>query len=209
MGVYSWLMAKGYDLAMYKTEQRCLQKWRSELLLRATGELLEIGAGTGVNLPHYPTHLKRLTLSEPDRHMRLKLQKKLSTEQQHPTRIAAWGAEQIGLPDQSVDTIVSTLVLCSVNDQQQALKELHRLLRPGGQLLFLEHVIARNPGTVRWQKLCEPFWSCCSGNCRLTRDTAGAIEAAGLQIERLTEDDMTPAPTIIKRTIRGVARKTS
>lgn len=207
MGLYSWLMAQSYDLAMRKTEQRCLNQWRKDLLGQATGDLLEIGAGTGSNLPHYPTTLSTITLSEPDPQMRRKLQQKLATEKKLEITVADWNAEQINLPDQSLDTIVSSLVLCSVGNQYQTLNELHRVLRPGGQLLFLEHIIAAEIKTVRWQKWIEPAWRRCSGNCHLTRDTANNIEAAGLRIEQLHEAEIIGAPAILQRTVRGRARK--
>lgn len=207
MRLSSWLMAQSYDWAMRKTEQRCLNQWRKELLTQATGELLEIGAGTGINLPHYPDHLTEITLSEPDPQMRNKLQKKLSATTNRGIQLTPWSAEQVELPDQSLDTIVCSLVLCSVNDQQQALTELYRLLRPGGQLLFLEHIIAAEEKTIRWQKRLEPIWRCCSGNCHLTRDTLSNIEATGLQIEQVSEADIIGAPAILRRTVRGRARK--
>lgn len=200
-------MAKIYDRTMRTTEERCLRQWRSELLAQATGELLEIGAGTGIDLPHYPAQIKTLTVSEPDPHMRNQLQKKLSALTAHQVRVADWGAEQVDLPDQSIDTIVSTLVLCSVPSPQQTLRELNRLLRPGGQLLFLEHVIATDSRTVHWQRCCEPLWRCCCGNCHLTRDTVRSIEASGMIIEQLREADMLTAPAIVRRTMRGRARK--
>lgn len=209
MGFRSWLTAKSYDLAIHGTEQRCLNHWRRELLVEAGGDLLEIGAGTGLNLAHYPADLPRLILSEPDLHMWHELKKKQRSSIHRQAELTNWDAEQLALPDQSIDTIVSTLVLCSVNNQQRALEELFRVLRPGGRLLFMEHVISRHPGVIRWQKLCEPFWACCSGNCRLTRDTATNIEATGMQIEQLTEADMLGVPAIFRRTVRGVARKSS
>ena len=119
MGLYSWLMAQSYDLAMCKTEQLCLGQWRSELLAKACGEMLEIGAGTGVNLPLYPSALQRLILCEPDLQMRKQLQKKLVAAEHPQILVTDWGAEQLDLPDSSIDTIISTLVLCSVKDQHQ------------------------------------------------------------------------------------------
>ena len=207
MKLYSWLMAQSYDWAMRKTEQRCLHDWRSELLQDACGELLEIGAGTGVNLPHYPANLSGMTLSEPDPQMRRKLHSKLSTSNTQNIQIAHWNAEQIDRPDHSFDTVVSSLVLCSVSDQQQTIDELFRVLRPGGRLLFLEHVIATDHKSIRWQKFYEPVWRRCSGNCHLTRDTLANIKASGLQIEKLQEDDILGAPAILRRTVRGLARK--
>ena len=205
----SFLIAKSYDYAMRNTEKICLQEWRRELLAQAEGDLLEVGAGTGVNLPHYPDTITRMVLSEPDTQMRKKLQRK--TAQRHSSRveITSWGAESIEMPDASFDTIVSTLVLCSVPSLETSLQEIYRLLRPNGILLFLEHVISDHPPTLVWQHRIEPFWSLCAGNCRLTRNTAGAIDAAGLKIEQLTEAPMTGAPAFVRRTIRGTARKLS
>lgn len=208
MGLCSWLLANAYDSAMHKYEQRCLGQWRADLLAGARGELLEIGAGTGINLPHYPDQVDHLIVSEPDPQMHKQLLKRISSLPKSLTRATNWSAEQIDLPDQSIDTIVSTLVLCSVNNLQQSLRELHRVLRPGGQLLFLEHVVATEDKTQRWQKICQPLWKCCCGNCHLTRDTASNIEAVGLTIEKLCAADIPGAPSIVRRTIRGCARKT-
>jgi len=200
------LMAAGYDLIMNGTERRCLSAWRRELMMTAHGELLEIGAGTGINLAYYPTGTTRLTLSEPDPYMRRKLRKKIDL---HPgsARIASWCAESIDLPDSSCDTIVSTLVLCSVACLDSSLREVYRLLKPGGRLLFIEHVLSDNPRTQRLQFRLEPAWSLCAGDCHLTRDTGRAIIAAGLMIDQLTETAMTGTPAFVSRTIRGIARK--
>ncbi|WP_175498222.1 class I SAM-dependent methyltransferase [Desulfuromusa kysingii] len=205
--VHSYLLAKSYDFAMRNTEKRCLQQWRSNLLSQARGNVLEIGAGTGVNLQHYPGHIAQLTLSEPDPQMRRILQKKNLTTPTIPVHITSWEIETTGMPDSSFDTIVSTLVLCSVPDLSRSLSEIYRLLRPQGTLLFLEHVASDHPQTLHWQRRVEPFWSLCAGNCRLTRDTAVAIQTSGLEIERCIEAPMAGTPSFVRRTIRGSARK--
>lgn len=205
MGLYSWLMAQCYDMAMANTEQLCLNGWRRDLLACATGDVLEIGAGTGVNLQHFPAHC-RLIISEPDAQMRKKLQDRLQTTEL-PAQLVDWPAEQLKLPNHSIDTVVTTLVLCSVADQQQALKEIYRVLRPGGQLLFIEHVRSGNRKTERWQRFCEPVWRCACGNCHLTRDTAKRITETGLEIEKLLEAELLGAPAIVRRTLRGRAIK--
>ncbi len=207
--VRSYIIAKSYDYAMRSTEKRCLQGWRKELLAQAHGDLLEIGAGTGVNLPHYPDHVNRIILSEPDSHMRKQLQRETDQFQQQRLNITPWGADSIEMPDGSFDTIVSTLVLCSVPNLETSLNEIYRLLRPNGILLFLEHVISDHPATRTLQHRIEPIWGFCAGNCHLTRDTATAILATGLKIEQLTEAPMTGAPAFVQRTIRGSARKSS
>ncbi len=200
-------MAKSYDYAMRSTEKKCLHEWRMSLLSQAKGELLEIGAGTGVNLPHYPERVTQMTLSEPDMQMRKILQKKTLSMQKTRVNITHWGIESIDMPDSSFDTIVSTLVLCSVPHLENSLKEIYRLLRPQGTFLFLEHIISDHPQTLSWQRRIEPFWKICAGNCRLTRDTATAIRASGLRIKQLTEAPMTGTPAFVSRTIRGAASK--
>jgi ubiquinone/menaquinone biosynthesis C-methylase UbiE len=207
--IRSFFMAKSYDRAMRATEKRCLQRWRHELLQHATGEVLEIGAGTGINLPHYPVTVSRLVLSEPDRQMRLKLDKRLSQHDGHKIDVTTWDADNIAAEDHSFDTIVSTLVLCSVPDQLAALAELHRLLRPGGKLIFIEHVLSDHPPTQQWQHRLEPVWSLCAGDCKLTRNTAAAIEATGFSIEQLTDAPMVGTPAFVSRTVRGIATKLS
>ena len=202
----TFMLAHAYDWAMRRSERLCLRAWRAELLANARGQVLEIGAGTGSNLQHYPAQLE-LILSEPDRHMRGKLQQRLTQTGSNQPQLTDWDAAAVELPDNSIDTIVSTLVLCSVKDLPDSLAELYRLLRPGGTLLFLEHVVSPQASTRRWQQRIEPFWSYCCGNCHLTRDTGSAIEAAGLQITSMTEAELVSAPAFVRRTIRGMAIK--
>lgn len=205
--IRSFLMAQTYDLIMKATERRCLGAWRREILASAQGAILEIGAGTGVNLPFLPKGKEALYLCEPDAQMRRQLQRKSSVSGHSNIRVTDWQAEALNMPDNSFDTIISTLVLCSVADLNLALSEIYRLLKPGGALLFMEHIIADQPRTRAWQRRIEPLWSLCAGDCRLTRDTGNAIEQAGFTIETLTEEPMAGAPAFVNRTIRGLARK--
>ena len=205
--IRSLLIAKTYDFAMKGAEQRCLAKWRKEILAAARGDLLEIGAGTGMNIQHYPRQTSTITLSEPDFQMRKQLSRKVDKLKDQRINVIDWEAESVNRPDSSFDTIVSTLVLCSVNCQSSSLKEIYRLLRPGGSLLFMEHVISDQSKILAWQHRIEPFWSFCAGDCRLTRDTGKAILSAGFNMEWLTEEPMLGAPAFVKRTIRGVAKK--
>lgn len=203
----SLLMAKSYDLIMQSTERRCLAEWRREILADARGELLEIGAGTGLNLPYLAECDATVHLCEPDRFMRDRLRRKTVRMAKKNISVHSWKAEEIDMPDASIDAIISTLVLCSVDCLATSLKEAYRILRPGGTLLFMEHVIDDHPRTRAWQKRIEPFWGLCAGDCRLTRDTDTAIAEAGFQIERLTEEKMIGAPAFVNRTVRGLARK--
>ena len=203
----SRLIAGIYDIALAPTERRCLGEWRRELLAQSEGTLLEIGAGTGINLRYYPQQATRILLCEPDPQMRQQLQIKTAHAAQTRVEITGWQAEAIDLPDDSIDTIVTTLVLCSVASLETSLREIHRLLKPDGKLLFLEHVISNDPRTRRWQQRIEPFWSLCAADCHLTRDTERAIRTAGFNIEQLIEAPISGAPAFLRRTIRGLARK--
>jgi len=205
--IRSYFIAKIYDRAMRSTEKKCLKQWRGELLKNAMGNVLEIGAGTGINLHHYPNTINRLVLSEPDKQMRLKLKKRLAQQNIDNITIIPSSVDEIAAPDASFDVIVSTLVLCSVSEQKTALNKIYRLLRPGGKLIFIEHVVSDHPPTRKLQHRIEPIWSLCAGNCKLTHDTASAIEAAGLKIDQLTDASMVGAPAFVSRTIRGIAIK--
>jgi ubiquinone/menaquinone biosynthesis C-methylase UbiE len=199
-------LAAIYDRFQRSIEEACLNDWRAELLGDVHGDVLEIGAGTGVNLPHYSPRIARLVLSEPDPHMRRRLLDRLDADR--TVEVTPAPAESLDVADASFDAVVSTLVLCSVERPEQALSEVHRVLRPGGRLVFIEHVAAvDNPGRLAWQRRVEPLWKRVAGNCHTTRDTAAAIEAAGLQIEDLRRASFRKALPWVRPSIRGVARK--
>ena len=198
----SWLMATIYDGMMRGSEEACLGAWRKELLGELSGSVLEIGAGTGATLGLYPKAVTRLVMSEPDPHMRKKLEAKTGVE------VAAFSIED--LPFQSeFDTVVCSLVLCSVRDQKAALAQIRKVLKPGGRLVFLEHVAADGrPNRLKWQRRIEPVWKHLMGNCHLTRRTEAEIQAAGFQIERIQRESMRKALPVCRPSIRGIARRT-
>lgn len=174
------LFAALYDRLNAAADRGWQGELRSRLLSGVRGEVLEIGGGTGANLPHYHA-ADRVVVIEPDPHMREKLRPKLS-QSPAPVEISDAGAEELPFEDGSFDSIVSTLVLCTVPDQRAALAEVRRVLRPGGRLLFMEHV--RGEGSVaRWQDRIEPLWKRLLAGCHPNRDTVAAIEAAGFQLE--------------------------
>ena len=192
----SRILAAIYDRIMKQTEEACLAEWRRALLKDVRGDVLEVGAGTGANLRHYPPSVK-LTLTEPDPHMRKRL----------PGAVAA-GAEELPFADGSFDTVVCTLVLCSVKDPARALAEMRRVLKPGGRLLFLEHVAAAdNPKRLRWQRRVEPLWKRVMGNCHMTRDTLAEIERAGFRVEDVKRESLRKAFPLVRPSIRGTALK--
>jgi ubiquinone/menaquinone biosynthesis C-methylase UbiE len=203
----SWLMAAVYDRFMRVSEEACLGRWRAELLRELSGAVLEVGAGTGVTLAHYPKTLTRLVLCEPDPHMRRKLGEKLAAAGMK-AELSDAAAERLPFPDASFDAVVGSLVLCSVRDQGAALAEIARVLKPGGRLVFLEHVAAdARPARLKWQQRVEPVWKHLMGNCHLTRRTEAAIVAAGLRIERIERESIRKALPIVRPSIRGTARK--
>jgi ubiquinone/menaquinone biosynthesis C-methylase UbiE len=190
----SRLLAAIYDRLMKQTEEACLAEWRRELLQDLRGDVLEIGAGTGANLRHYPPQVK-LTLTEPDPHMRKRL----------PDAAGA-AAEELPFAGGSFDAVVSTLVLCSVRDPARALAELLRVLKPGGRLLFIEHV-AGEASRLRWQRRVEPLWKRLMGNCHMTRDTLAEIERAGFLVEDVKRESLRKAFPLVRPSIRGRAVK--
>ena len=203
----SWVMALVYDRVMRAAERACLDGWRLELLGGLSGDVLEIGAGTGANVPHYPPSVRRLVLTDPDRFMFAKLEDRVRQMGRANVEIRAAPATALPFEDASFDAVVSTLVLCSVPDVDATLAEVKRVLRPGGALVYLEHVAAEDATTrLRWQRRVEPVWSRLAGNCHLTRPTAETIRRAGFVIDRETRESMRRALPIVRPTVRGVAR---
>lgn len=200
------VFAAGYDRVMAGTENAGLHEWRGELLAAATGDVLEIGAGTGANSDFYSDAWTSLTLTEPSRPMAQKLRRKLADRGLDAEVIEA-GGEQLPLPDESVDTVISTLVLCTVGDLDATLAEVRRVLRPGGRLLFLEHVRNGDDGSARWQDRFHGIWKVVGNGCNCNRSTAEAIERAGLEIEVIDHGKMPKAPPIVRPMIQGAARR--
>jgi ubiquinone/menaquinone biosynthesis C-methylase UbiE len=216
----SRFFAAVYDPFMRRTERACLQDWRQELLSPLEGRVLEIGAGTGANVNAYPRSLERLVLTDPDEHMVKRLERRIVDEWPkngsspgglpgNPEIVVA-GVDALPFEDASFDVVVSTLVLCSVPEPTAALAEIRRVLRPGGSLVFLEHVAAEDaPKRLRWQRRVEPLWSRIAGNCHLTRTTGDTIAKAGFTIDTLKKESMRKSLPIVRTTIRGSAHKTA
>jgi len=199
-------MTKLYDVSMRKMEEACLSAWRSDLLSEAHGDVLEIGSGTGVNLSYYPESIGSLVLAEPEPYMLAILRRKIGERYGGKIRAEGVAANALEFPDSSSDTVVSTLVLCSVNSPEAVLGEIKRVLRPGGKLCFIEHVVAKEtPRLLKWQKIFQPFWVHMFGNCHLTRDTEMYISHAGFAFHRIERLNSSGAPPVVSPTIKGVA----
>ena len=164
-----------------------------------TGSVLEIGAGNGLNLAHY-RQVERLTIVEPDPHMIRYLDKRLS-QARYPVELLAIPAEELPFPDESFDAVVASLVLCSVEDQRQVLAELWRVLKPGREFRFIEHV--RGEGSLgQIHDSLTPLWQKLAGGCHPNRQTEVAIKSANFEIL-----DLEPYPQGFLPHIQGRAKK--
>lgn len=203
------LFARFYERMIAGTERAGLGEMRRSLLARASGRSLEIGAGTGLNLPFYTSAVTELVLAEPDPHMAKRLGSRLDTEPPAPERVTVIeaGAELLPFDDGSFDTVVSTLVLCTVADQADSLAEARRVLVQDGALLFLEHVRSDAPRRAWWQDRLDRPWGLVAGGCHPNRPTSDALASAGFQLEQLDRDTMPKAPPWVRPVIRGVARR--
>lgn len=171
-----------YEPSLALGEWMGLRRRRKQLLTRARGRVIELGAGTGLNLRHYPDGLEELILVEPEPMMRRRLTRRVRRSR-WPTQVVDAVAERLPFADGSVDTVVSTLVLCTVDDPEEALAEIGRVLRPGGELLFLEHVRAGSSRLAGWQdRLCEP-WRRFACGCRCNRATVELMRAGGFELD--------------------------
>jgi ubiquinone/menaquinone biosynthesis C-methylase UbiE len=209
-GEHRWdhVFAAIYDRINRRGEQRGMAARRGRLVANARGRTLEIGAGTGANIPLYPQDMGELILAEPFEPMRRRLEQKLR-DNGRPARTLDASAEAIPLEDESLDTVVSTLVLCTVDFPDQALAEIARVLRPDGQFLFIEHVRAPSPGMARWQDRLETPWRHFAAGCRCNRDTLASITAAGFSTEH-EEERWKAAPPLVRTLVvgRGVKGQT-
>ncbi|MEZ5278233.1 MAG: class I SAM-dependent methyltransferase [Opitutaceae bacterium] len=210
MSFWSSLSARFYDATMRGLERSCLAQWRPELIGDLRGEVLEIGSGTGANLAYYSDKVSRLVLAEPDRFMRKQLLRKVDRLGRGSFSVVDCVAESMPFETGTFDVVVATLVLCSVRSQKAALAEIRRLLKPGGSLVFLEHVTAGEPHRLaRWQRWIQPVWVQVCGNCHLTRDTEKAILDSGFEFVQIDRGRLRGAPAIVSPMIKGKARRGS
>lgn len=205
------LFARFYDRLTAGTERAGLGEMRRQLLSSATGRVLELGAGTGHNLEHYTEAVTELVLAEPDPNMAGILRERLErdgTAAQNPSVIEA-PAEELPFDDGSFDTVVATLVLCTVENPVRAVAEARRVLVEGGRFLYLEHVRSARPGLARWQDWLERPWGFFAGGCHPNRATDQLLAGAGFWIDSLERDKLPKAPPLVRPLIRGVAIRPS
>jgi ubiquinone/menaquinone biosynthesis C-methylase UbiE len=164
--------------------QRVFRKLRREVLAPAGGRVLEIGFGTGINLPYYPGgihHVVGVDSNPGVSRLALRRAAEAHVEVEHH----ALSAEALPFGDAQFDTVVSTFTLCSIPDLQQALAEVKRVLKPGGEFLYLEHGLSPDPGVARWQRRINPAWKVVGDGCHLDRDPTAELRRAGFNIDRV------------------------
>jgi ubiquinone/menaquinone biosynthesis C-methylase UbiE len=193
-----------YDRCFKASEEAGLRDMRRDLLAGARGRVLELGAGTGLNLELYPAAVTDLTLTEPDPHMIKQLRKRVS-EESREAKVVEAPAEKLPFEDDSFDTVAVTLVLCTVPDPAAALREIKRVLKPEGRFLFLEHVRSPEPGLAKWQDRLEKPWRFLGDGCHCNRDTVSAISAAGFELGELERPKFPKVVPIVEPMAKGSA----
>ncbi len=204
MGFYSrvifprlmdWSMA-GPDMA----------KYRQEVLAQVQGEVLEIGFGTGLNLPYYPKRIRKITTVDPNPGVNQLAQKRIQ-ESSMMVEHRVLSGEQLPMADNTFDSVVSTWTLCSIANVDQAIQEIYRVLKHGGRFFFIEHGLSEDPGVQIWQHRLNPIQKVIGDGCHLDRDIQTLIKKQFQDIE-IEQFDMENAPKTLGHLYRGVATKT-
>lgn len=196
------LFAAAYDWVMAPLEWARLAERRQRLLAQARGRVLEVGGGTGANLPLY-SNVESVVVLEPDGAMARRMLPRLASAAV-PVEVHEAGIDDHGLAGSAFDTVVSTLTFCSVPDLSRALAQVSHLLVPGGRLLFLEHVLG--VGTrARIQRVAAPAWARLAAGCRPDRDIVGAVRDAGMSVTDLDRFSMMPANPVLGPAVAGIA----
>lgn len=202
------MFARIYARVAEMSERRGGAEHRRKLLTGLRGRVVEVGAGSGANFQHYPTSVSEVIAVEPEPYLRERAERAAS-EAPVSVSVAHGGADRLPGEAESFDAGVVALVLCTVPDQRSALAELYRVIRPGGELRFYEHVISESVWETRFQRIADAtFWPRLAGGCHLARDTTTAIERAGFQIETFERFRYSPAPFLPSDPhVLGVARR--
>ena len=182
MGLYNrWILPHLIDLAL---RNRRLEDYRRRAIKNARGSVLEIGVGSGLNLPLYGPTIDRVCALDPALAL-LQLARRRTTGASIPVSLVRASAEQIPFAETSFDTIVMTWTLCSIPNPAAALDEMRRVLKPGGELVFVEHGLSPEGRVARWQHRLTPFWRRIAGGCHLDRKAPALMRAAGFQLNEI------------------------
>jgi ubiquinone/menaquinone biosynthesis C-methylase UbiE len=193
-------------LCEFAMSQPRLGRHRRELLAAASGEILEIGFGTGLNLPHYPEHVRRLTTVDPNPGMNRKAGKRIAASGKEVDQRLLSG-EQLPFSTGTFDCVVSTWTLCSIPDVGRAVAEVYRVLKPGGRFLFIEHGLSPEPRVQRWQRRLNWLQMRLADGCRLDRNMRELVAAQPFASVQATEFYLEETPKILGYLYRGMAMK--
>jgi ubiquinone/menaquinone biosynthesis C-methylase UbiE len=202
MGLYAtYVFPRLMDWGMDSTR---LQEQRELALESVHGTVLEIGFGTGLNLPHYPTSVTSLTALDPARLLPKKVARRIAAAAM-PVTLVSCGAERLPFEDEQFDCVVSTWTLCTIPDAIAALREVRRVLKPGGRYVFLEHGRSRDPRVATWQDRLNPLQRIIGCGCNLNRPIDRLVELSGLRLDRLERYGMPGVPRLVGEMYRGQA----
>lgn len=183
MSLYdSWILPRVLDLVMRNRE---VTRYRSRLVPEASGVVLEVGIGSGLNLAFYGPQVERIYAIDPSEAL-LRMARKRARSAPFSVEFFASPGEAIPMKDHSVDTVLVTFTLCTIADPLAALREMRRVLKPTGRMLFAEHGLAPDASVQRWQHRCNPVWNRIAGGCNMDRKIDELIGSAGFRIEELT-----------------------
>lgn len=203
MAVLDRIFARFYDRVLEPSEVRGLADMRHDLLASLAGTVVEVGAGTGLNLSHYPAGVHRIVACEPQGDMADRLRARAAREPR--AEVVEAPGEALPLPDGGADHAVATLVLCTVDDLDRTAAELARVVRPGGTLALIEHVAAEGGAMATVQRVLEPVWKVAARGCHLTRHPTDALEAAGFDTSGLVGWTVPGSAAIVERALVGHA----
>ena len=206
---HKWF-ASLYDRLNASAERSYMGRVREEIVGGARGRVLEVGAGTGANFAYYNDHAEEIIATEPDSYMLERARPRVE-DAGRPIDLRQASAEELPFEDGAFDTVVSTLVMCTVRDPLQALSEVRRVLKPSGELRLYEHVRFDHDFGAFWQDIITPVWRWFAAGCHPNRDTASLVREAGFEFERLEMTKplpLTPPMVFARPHITGIARPT-
>jgi ubiquinone/menaquinone biosynthesis C-methylase UbiE len=184
--------------------QKVMQQQREQVVPLASGEILEVGIGSGLNLPFYDRgKVRRIVGVDPSAELLAKARQRVGAL---PVELLQGSAEALPLDNASIDTVLLTFTLCTIPAVETALQQMRRVLKPGGTLLFCEHGRAPDPAVQRWQDRLNPLWKRCFGGCNINRDMAALLRGSGLHIDRIEGDYLPDVPRIAGYRYIGAAR---